>query len=72
MTTHSEKPFEQLSLGMRLSLLQRRWRCCIDTSMAPLGLTQSRWAVLIHLDRLGEGARQSTLATERWGSNCLH
>ncbi|RKQ97247.1 MarR family transcriptional regulator [Kushneria sinocarnis] len=62
MTTYSEQPFDQLSLGMRLALLQRRWRCCIDTGMAPLGLTQSRWAVLIHLDRLGEGVRQSALA----------
>ncbi|WP_106477192.1 MarR family winged helix-turn-helix transcriptional regulator [Phytohalomonas tamaricis] len=56
--------FDQLSIGMRLAFLHRRWRAVVDASMHPLGLTQSRWAVLVHLDRLGEGATQSALAQD--------
>lgn len=56
--------FDQLSIGMRLAFLHRRWRAVIDASMQPLGLTQSRWAVMVHLDRLGEGATQSALAQD--------
>lgn len=54
--------FDRLPLGLKIASLHRHWRAQLDTAMQPLGLTQSRWAVLVHLDRLGDGATQSAIA----------
>ncbi|ANF57807.1 transcriptional regulator SlyA [Halotalea alkalilenta] len=54
--------FSQRPLGMRLAMLVRHWRAAIDERMQPLGLTQSRWALLFQLEHLGDGAIQSSLA----------
>ncbi|WP_020180611.1 MarR family transcriptional regulator [Methylopila sp. M107] len=48
--------------GRQLALLSRRWRKRLDDALASSGLTDASWRPLIHLGRLGDGARQSDLA----------
>ncbi|MGJ8523935.1 Transcriptional regulator SlyA [Carnimonas sp. R-84981] len=50
-------------LGLQLASASRRWRSNLDERMQPLGLTQSRWEVLMQIERLGEGVIQSVLAS---------
>lgn len=50
-------------LGLQLASASRRWRSNLDERMQPLGLTQSRWEVLMQIERLGEGVIQSLLAS---------
>ena len=49
------------TLGMSLSCLVRQWRCINDERLKPLGLTQSRWITLSHLQQ-EEGLQQHQLA----------
>lgn len=49
-------------LGLRLGHVHRLWRTVVHRTVAPLGLTQPRWTVLVTLRHLGEGATQKQLA----------
>lgn len=48
--------------GFALAIAARRWRKTLDEALASSGLTDASWRPLIHLDRLGDGARQHDLA----------
>ncbi|EKE74903.1 MarR family transcriptional regulator [Gallaecimonas xiamenensis] len=50
------------NLGWLLSRAAFSWRAAVDKYMAELGLTQTRWIALLHLQRMGEGCTQSALA----------
>ncbi|MFD1384579.1 MarR family transcriptional regulator [Rhodanobacter aciditrophus] len=52
------------SLGWNLSRAALSWRHAVDTYMADLGLTQSKWIAMLHLNRKGEGLTQSELAAD--------
>ncbi|MEH6491407.1 MarR family winged helix-turn-helix transcriptional regulator [Halopseudomonas sp.] len=66
--TSSTKPFlhETLkpSMGAALGRVHRLWRGAINQAVGELGMTEARWAVMMHLDKLGEGCTQQALATE--------
>lgn len=49
-------------LGMAIGEVSRAWRAKLDERLRPLGLSQSRWLVLLHLSRRGDGIVQKTLA----------
>jgi len=49
-------------VGMTLSRTARMWRTRLDERLSPLGLTQARWLVLMHLSRMGGEAPQKELA----------
>ncbi|MFD1332160.1 MarR family winged helix-turn-helix transcriptional regulator, partial [Methylopila musalis] len=48
--------------GYQLGLAARRWRRALDDALASEGLTDATWRPLVHLARLGDGARQNDLA----------
>lgn len=48
--------------GLELALLARWWRSTLNERLHPLGLSQSRWTALWHLDRGGDGGTQKQLA----------
>ncbi|MBC3765165.1 transcriptional regulator SlyA [Neptunicella marina] len=50
------------NIGWLLSRAAFSWRNAVDHYMSSLGLTQTRWIALLHLDRLGEGCSQKELA----------
>lgn len=50
------------SVGAALGRVHRLWRQAINHAVSPLELTESRWAVMVHLDHLGEGCSQHALA----------
>ncbi|GAA3562803.1 MarR family winged helix-turn-helix transcriptional regulator [Marinobacter xestospongiae] len=50
------------SLGGSLGRLHRLWRQAINQATVPLGLTECRWAALVHLADLGDGCSQQALA----------
>ena len=52
----------QEQLGMAISEASRCWRAKLDERLRPLGLSQSRWMVLLHLSRRGDGVVQKALA----------
>lgn len=52
------------SLGGQLGRVHRLWRTAITAAVESLGMTEARWAVMMHLDKLGEGCTQQTLASE--------
>ena len=49
-------------LGMLIGETARLWRGRLDQRLQPLGLSQARWLVLIHLWRGGDGIIQRELA----------
>lgn len=49
-------------IGFRFSRIPRMWRAVIDQRLEPLGLTQTRWVTLFHLNRMGGGVNQCDLA----------
>ncbi|MCW8127224.1 MarR family transcriptional regulator [Microbulbifer halophilus] len=49
-------------LGLWLRHVHSQWRSVVDQTVQPLGLTQSRWTVLIALRHLGDGSTQKLLA----------
>lgn len=55
-------PTEQEQLGMTLAEVSRTWRAKLDERLRPLGLSQSRWLVLLHLSKRGDGLVQKSLA----------
>ncbi|NVK55384.1 MAG: transcriptional regulator SlyA [Alteromonadaceae bacterium] len=50
------------NIGWMLSRAAFSWRHAVDHYMADLGLTQTRWIAMLHLERLGEGCTQKELA----------
>ncbi|PZQ18839.1 MAG: MarR family transcriptional regulator [Ancylobacter novellus] len=48
--------------GYQLAFTARRWRRALDEALAQTGLTDASWRPLVHLGRLGDGARQNDLA----------
>ncbi len=48
--------------GYQLAVVARRWRKALDDALSDFGLTDASWRPLIHLGRLGDGARQNDLA----------
>jgi len=56
--------FEQL--GILLGETARAWRGRLDQRLKPLGLSQAKWLVLLHLSRGGDAMIQKELA-ERIG-----
>jgi len=48
--------------GQKLGLIARLWRAEVDRRLAPLGLTQARWYILLKLQRLTETVTQKDLA----------
>ena len=50
------------NIGWQLSRAAFAWRDAVDRYMADLGLTQTRWIAMLHLDRMGEGCSQKNLA----------
>ena len=49
-------------VGITISRTARMWRTKLDERLSPLGLTQARWLVLMHLSRMGGEALQKDLA----------
>lgn len=52
------------SMGSALGRVHRLWRDAINQAVGELGMTEARWAVMMHLDKVGEGCTQQALATE--------
>ena len=52
------------SMGSALGRVHRLWRNAINQAVGDLGMTEARWAVMMHLDKVGEGCTQQALATE--------
>lgn len=50
------------NIGFKIARLPRLWRAILDSYLAPLGLTQTRWVTLYHLWQLGDGQPQCDLA----------
>jgi len=49
-------------LGFAIGEAARIWRTKLDERLRPLGLSQSRWMVLLNLDKRGDGVVQKALA----------
>lgn len=52
----------QEQLGMAIGETSRCWRAKLDERLRPLGMSQSRWLVLLHLSKRGDGVVQKKLA----------
>jgi MarR family transcriptional regulator for hemolysin len=52
----------QEQLGMTIGEVARCWRTKLDERLRPLGLSQARWMVLLHLSKRGDGVVQKELA----------
>ncbi len=48
--------------GVAIAQIARRWRLRLDQRIAPFGLTEARWLVLLSLARRGDGVTQKDLA----------
>jgi len=51
------------NLGRQTGLLARLWRTELDNRLRPLGLSQARWILLMHLNDKVDGITQLDLAT---------
>ena len=49
-------------IGVAIAQIARRWRARLDQRIAPFGLTEARWLVLLSLARRGDGVKQKDLA----------
>ncbi len=56
------KPTQRELFGVWLAHLARAWRGQVDARLAPFGLTQARWLILLHLSRGANGLSQKALA----------
>ena len=54
------------NFGRQIGRLARLWRTELDNRLRPLGLSQARWMLLVHLSEAPEGLAQLDLA-ERAG-----
>ena len=59
---HTPDPADASEFGYQLAFVARRWRKELDDALASFGLTDASWRPMVHLGRLGEGARQNDLA----------
>ncbi len=50
------------NFGMLLGVTARIWRTKLDQRFKPLGLSQAKWIVLLHLSRSGDAVTQKELA----------
>lgn len=53
-------------IGFEVALLGRLWRTRLDERLAPLGLTQAKWLILVHLSK-ARGALPQREISERIG-----
>lgn len=53
-------------IGFEAALLGRLWRTRLDERLAPLGLTQAKWLILVHLSK-ARGALPQRGLSERIG-----
>lgn len=51
------------NIGWNLARAANSWRHAVDYQMSDIGFTQSKWIVMMHLNRLGQGCTQSDLAS---------
>jgi MarR family transcriptional regulator for hemolysin len=51
------------AVGQRLFEVVRNWRRSLGVRLAPHGLSEATWRVLLHIDLLGGRATQATLAS---------
>lgn len=51
-----------VNFGRQVSLLARLWRTELDNRLRPLGLSQARWILLVHLHEATDGLAQLDLA----------
>lgn len=49
-------------IGATIAQIARRWRLRLDQRIAPFGLTEARWLVLLSLARRGDSITQKDLA----------
>ncbi len=54
------------NFGRQIGMLARLWRTELDNRLRPLGLSQARWVLLVHLNEAPDGLAQLELA-ERVG-----
>lgn len=59
-------PRAREQFGFDLARLARLWRARLDERLAPLGLTQAKWTILLHLSKAGGRLPQRELV-ERVG-----
>lgn len=52
----------QEQLGLTIGEVARCWRTRLNERLRPLGLSQARWMVLLHLSKRGDGVVQKELA----------
>ncbi len=52
------------SLGATLGRVHRLWRTAVNNSVRKAGINESRWLVMITLEKIGEGCTQQALANE--------
>lgn len=52
------------SMGAALGRVHRLWRSALNQSLGQLDMTEARLAVMMHVDKVGEGCTQQALATE--------
>jgi len=50
------------TIGVEMARASRLWRTRLDERLEPLGLTQAKWLVLLHLHRAGGEMPQKDLA----------
>jgi len=50
------------NFGMQLAETARTWRNKLDQRLKPLGLSQAKWVVLVHMSRAGDTLTQKELA----------
>ncbi|MGD8569329.1 MAG: MarR family transcriptional regulator [Gammaproteobacteria bacterium] len=55
-------PVSKDQLGMAIGETARFWRTRLNERLRPLGLSQARWMVLLHLSKRGDGVVQKDLA----------
>jgi MarR family transcriptional regulator for hemolysin len=55
-------PKTEEQLGLTIGEVARCWRTKLNERLRPLGLSQSRWMVLLHLSKRGDGVVQKALA----------
>lgn len=51
-----------INFGRQVGLLARLWRTELDNRLRPLGLSQARWLLLLHLHEAPDGLAQLDLA----------
>ena len=59
---HATKSTQRELFGTWLAHLTRAWREQVDARLAPFGLSQARWLILLHLSRGANGSSQKALA----------